>query len=169
MIKGIIRNARETQNIDKAADDTIWVAWGAGERGYFFLREARIHQLSNVYIYDSNEKNMHDEKERIFMQQIIDKIDRIAFVITVANDKVVNQIEDQIVEIGGKIIYRYIPADMYFVRKKISENGFYNGSKYQKILEDLEAKQLMEKSILDGTPFLFARWGGSGRQYCLWG
>ena len=159
MIKGIIRNARETQNIDKAADDTIWVAWGAGERGYFFLREARIHQLSNVYIYDSNEKNMHDEKERIFMQQIIDKIDRIAFVITVANDKVVNQIEDQIVEIGGKIIYRYIPADMYFVRKKISENGFYNGSKYQKILEDLEAKQLMEKSILDGTPFLFARWG----------
>lgn len=44
MIKGIIRNARETQNIDKAADDTIWVAWGAGERGYFFLREARIQQ-----------------------------------------------------------------------------------------------------------------------------
>ncbi len=159
MIQGIIRNARELQNIKEAKEDKIWVAWGAGERGYLFLREARIHKVSNLYIYDSDEKNMPDEKERIFLEGIMENIDRIIFIITVASDSVVSQIENQIMEFGGKIIYRYIPADMRFVREKLNRDGLYNGLRRQKILEDLKAKQLIERKILDGQSFLFARWG----------
>lgn len=159
MVKGIIRNAKDLRSISKETDDKIWVAWGAGENGYLFLREARVHKLNRVYIYDSDEKNMHNERERIFLEEIIDKIDYILFIITVADDRIVNQIEKQILVLGGKTIYRYIPADIYFIREKLNKNGFYNGLKYQKILADVEARQLIEQKILDGKPFLFARWG----------
>lgn len=159
MIKGIVRSARELYAIAVARNNKMWVAWGAGRRGYLFLREVRIHEIKNVYFYDANEQNMRGEKERIYIEDIKEKINEASFIITAENDKTVNEIVNQIMQLGSKSIYRYIPVDRGYLDEKLNKIGFYNGTKYQRILGDLEAKRIMEQRILDKSPFLFARWG----------
>lgn len=159
MLKGIIRNARELQDIDGTANNKKWVAWGAGKIGYLFLREVRIHELKNVYFYDSNEQNMRKEDERIVIEDIKENINELSFIISVANDKTADEIANQIFNLGSESIYRYIPVDRRYLEEKLYKIGFYNGSRYQKILGDLDAKILIERKILDESPFLFARWG----------
>lgn len=157
VIKGIIRSAKELCDNAEVSSNKMWVAWGAGNYGYYFLREVRAFQLECVYIYDSKKK-CH-MKEQISINEIRKNINNISFIITVAQDKIVDEIIDEIMALGGKTVYRYIPLDYEYVVHKLENKGFYNGKTYQKPLKNLEAKILLEQKILSEESFLFARWG----------
>ena len=157
MIKGIIRSAKELRDNAGISLSKIWVAWGAGKYGYYFLREARAFDLEHVYIYDS--KKQCQMKEQISMKEIRDNINDISFIITVAQDKVVDEIADEILALGGKTVYRYVPLDYAYVANKLQNRGFYNGKIFQKALNNTDAKELIEQKILNEKPFMFARWG----------
>lgn len=159
-IRRTVRNAKELRTIT-GTEDKIWVVWGAGERGWRFLRDVRRYNLEQVFIYDMDDNKMPCEKERIYLNTIKEMVDRIFWVISVADKKMAYEIAEQIVDLGGaeEGIYRYVPEDYLYVAERLSKVGFYNGISYQKTLEDSEAKALLEKSILGEKPFLFARWG----------
>lgn len=157
MIKGIVRSAKELQDNVEISSNKIWVAWGAGKYGYYFLREVRAFELEHVYIYDSKKKCQM--KEQISMNEIRGNIEKVSFVITVARDEIVDEIVDEIMALGGKTVYRYIPLDYEYVVNKLESKGFYNGIAYQKPLKNPEAKKLLEQKILSEESFLFARWG----------
>lgn len=159
-IQGIVRNAKELRKV-AGKEAQIWVVWGAGERGWLFLRDIRRYKLEQVYIYDSNEKKMSCEKERIHLGAIKENIDRIFWVISVADEEAVNEIAEQIHEMGGveERIYRYVPEDNIYVTEKLNSVGFYNGIEYHRAMKDADAKKLLEERILGEGPFLFARWG----------
>lgn len=59
-IKRIIRYGKELERLDGKK----WVIWGAGFIGRHLLREVRIHNIRNVYIYDTNSAKTKDLKEK---------------------------------------------------------------------------------------------------------
>lgn len=151
---------RGYEDIISIVRDSPVVVWGAGRRGRTFLQEIRVHHIKNVYIYDENSSNMSDIDERISLKDIKSLIDKITFVIAVADDKTVDEILSTILNYNiFAEVYRYIPKGHTYLNNVLNGEGFYNGESRQKALESFSAKELLKQKIRNKEPFLCSRWG----------
>lgn len=148
--------------------DIIWlegrephaVIWGAGEWGRRLLQKVRVDEIKNVRVYDTNDLNTKDIEERISLEQIKLEAGQLSFIIAVANENAVSEIYDHILNYNDRAkVYRYIPEDYSYISKHLREDGFFNGRKMKKVLDDLSAKQLLEDRIESKDPFFCSRWG----------
>lgn len=156
-----IRAIRGYEELIPIAKDFKIVIWGAGKYGRMLLQEVRVNKLQNVYIYDENSSKTKDFTERILTKDIEDASNNIVFVIAVANENIVEKIKNKIIQYNSTAaVYRYIPKDYIYLEEILHKEGFYNGEKRNKPLDDLCAIELLQQKINGKEPFLCSRWGG---------
>ena len=151
---------RGWEDIVKISEKTSVIIWGAGNLGHRLLQEIRVNGLKNVYIYDENDLKTNDMKERITLQQIKCEMDEFVAVIAVADENIADEISIKILMLNEKAqIFRYAPKDGEYLKQKLKEQGFYNGVKSVKALDDFNARKMLEEKINNEEPFLCSRWG----------
>jgi len=156
-----IRTIRGYEELIPIAKCFKVVIWGAGTYGRMLLQEIRVNNVKNVYIYDENSSKTGDITERILINDIEAAINNIIFVIAVADENALEEIKNKIIQYNGtKVVYRYIPKDWMYLIKILDEEGFDNGKRKSKPLDDLCAKELLRHMVKKEEPFLFSRWGG---------
>lgn len=139
-------------------EKTVFI-WGAGKYGSRAYSEINTDEVCNVFVYDENDAAVRYLKNYISLEEITHYNNKksVVIIIAIKQEEIANSIMNRLLKMNydeGQI-YFYIPTS---TEEYINE-GYYNGDKYVRPLDGIEARDLIIKNIEDDKPFLFARWG----------
>ncbi|MDE7432749.1 MAG: hypothetical protein K2N34_12665 [Lachnospiraceae bacterium] len=157
---------QDHKDVIKIGRNSSVIIWGAGKLGTELMCRLNSEEFFNYYVSDTDSEVKKRICNYIAPEDIIDifKHQCISVILAVRSDDVIKNIKDQIDLLLGSAdcnveIFRYIPESVEEMVARRKEQGFFDGCRYRKTLEDSKAVNVLMSMITGSKPFLFARWG----------